>query len=253
VIAAVAGLGATPTPRSDAAAWRPHVREAAEYANERRGVVAFHVRTRDGDWGRRARRTFPSASVLKAMLLVTYLRQREVRGRRLTQAERRLLAPMIRRSDNAAASAIFVRVGTRRLRTLAKRSGMRRFTPVSPVWGLSRIDAEDQSRFFLEIDRLVPARHRRYAMGLLEHIVPSQRWGIARAQPPGWRLFFKGGWGSGSGLVDHQVALLTRGDERVSVAILTYANGSHAYGKETLRGVAERLLRGLSAARPRGR
>jgi hypothetical protein len=122
---------------------------------------------------------------------------------------------------------------------------MKRFTPASPVWGLSRIDAEDQSRFLLEIDRLIPLRHRRYAMGLLERIVPSQRWGIARVQPPGWRLFFKGGWGSGTGLVDHQVALLKRGDERVSVAILTYANGSHAYGKETLRGVAKRLLRGL--------
>jgi hypothetical protein len=236
-MAAPAGAGA--------ATWRPHVHDAAEYANQRRGIVAFQVRTAEGAWGRRARRTFPSASVLKSMLLVTYLRQRKVRNRPLTKAERRLLAPMIRRSDNAAASGIFVRVGLRRLRSLANEAGMRRFVPVSPIWGLSRIDAEDQSRFFLEIDRLIPPRHRRYAMGLLEQIVPSQRWGIARVRPPGWRLFFKGGWGSGTGLVDHQVALLTRGDERVSVAILTYANGNHAYGKETLRGMAKRLLRGL--------
>jgi hypothetical protein len=39
--------------------------------------------------------------------------------------------------------------------------------------------------------------------------------------------------------------LLTRGDERVSVAIFTYLDGSHPYGKETLRGIAERLLKGL--------
>ena len=62
----------------------------------------------------------------------------------------------------------------------------------------------------------------------------------------GWRLYFKGGWGSGTGWVDHQVALLTRGDERVSVAILTHLDGSHAYGKETLRGIAVRVLKGLS-------
>lgn len=122
---------------------------------------------------------------------------------------------------------------------------MRRFRPVTPVWGLSRVNAEDQARFFLHIDELIPARHRRYAMGLLEHVTPSQRWGIARARPPGWQLFFKGGWGSGTGWVDHQVALLTKGDQRVSLAILTYADGSHAYGKTTLRGVAKRLLRGL--------
>jgi hypothetical protein len=234
------------TPSAEAAAWRPHAKEAAHYAQQRHGVVAFDVRTPTHEWGRRSRRIFPSASVLKAMLLVAYLRQRDVGDRPLTGDERRLLAPMIRRSDNAAASAIFVKVGLRRLRVLARRSGMQSFTPVSPIWGLSRITAHDQASFFLRIDRLVPKRHRTYAMGLLEHITASQRWGIARATPPGWRLFFKGGWGSGSGLVDHQVALLTNGDQRVSIAILTYADGSHAYGKETLRGVAKRLLRGLA-------
>jgi hypothetical protein len=67
--------------------------------------------------------------------------------------------------------------------------------------------------------------------------------------PRGWTLHFKGGWGSGSGRVDHQVALLTRGAQRVSLAILTTAQGTHAYGRATLRGMAARLLRGLAARR----
>ena len=62
---------------------------------------------------------------------------------------------------------------------------------------------------------------------------------------PSWRVYFKGGWGSGTGAVDHQVALLTRGDERIAVAVLTASNGSHAAGKETLEGVFRRLLHGL--------
>ena len=239
--AAVAAL-ALPLPSQ---AWAPHVHDAASYAKQRRGIVSFAVRTAAHAYGFRARRTFPSASVLKAMLLVAYLNQRGLRDRPLKRADKRLLGPMIRRSDNAAASAIFVTVGPRRLSALARRAHMRRFRPVAPVWGLSRIDAEDQARFFLNIDGLIAPRHRVYAMGLLEHITPSQRWGIGRVQPAGWRLFFKGGWGSGSGLVDHQVALLTEGDRRVSLAILTYADGSHAYGKETLRGVAKRLLHGI--------
>jgi hypothetical protein len=57
-------------------------------------------------------------------------------------------------------------------------------------------------------------------------------------------LYFKGGWGSGTGWVDHQVALLTHGDERGSVAILTYHDGSRRYGEETLRGIALRLPNG---------
>jgi hypothetical protein len=183
--------------------------------------------------------------VLKAMLLVAYLDLPSVRARPLGARDRALLAPMIRRSDNAAAGRVLGLVGPGRLRALARRAGMRRFTPVTGIWGLSRIDAADQARFLLHIDSFVALRHRAYAMDLLSTIAPSQRWGIARVRPPGWRLYFKGGWGSGTGWVDHQVALLTRGDERVSVAILTYLDGSHPYGKETLCGVAQRLLEGL--------
>jgi hypothetical protein len=247
VLVAILAFALAAAPANAAPKWRPHVKQAAAYAAQRQGLVAFSVKTSQRTWGRRADRTFSSASVLKAMLLVSYLRQRDVRDRPLTDAERALLAPMIRRSDNAAASTILTRVGTSRLARFARKAGMRRFIPVTPIWGHSRITADDQSRFFFQIDRLVPTRHRAYAMRLLETITRSQRWGIALAQPPGWRLFFKGGWGSGTGLVDHQAALLTRGNERVSVAILTQANPDHAYGKETLRGVSKRLLRGIEA------
>ncbi len=67
-------------------------------------------------------------------------------------------------------------------------------------------------------------------------------------QPSGWALYFKGGWGSGSGAVDHQVALLRRGTRRIAVAIMTTSSPSHEYGKGTLEGVARRLLRGLGPA-----
>ena len=75
--------------------------------------------------------------------------------------------------------------------------------------------------------------------------MPSQRWGVARAVPRGWTLHFKGGWGSGTGWVDHQSALLTRGRRRVAISILTRDDGTHAAGNRTLRGVARRLSRGL--------
>jgi hypothetical protein len=221
------------------------VHEAAEYAKQRRGVVAFSVRTRGHVWGWHSQRTFPIASVLKPMLMLAYLDRPGVRSRALTRADKALLRPMITRSDNATASRILGAVGVGGLRRVARRARMTSFVPVTPVWGLSRTSAEDQSRFFLRIERLLPARHRAYAMKLLASVVPSQRWGIAQVPLPGWKLYFKGGWGSGTGAVDHQVALLARGDERVAVAVMTSSQGTHAYGKETLRGVAKRLLRGL--------
>jgi Beta-lactamase enzyme family len=231
--------------------WKPHVRDAAAYAATRAGGISFGVRTDRRLRGVGVRRTVPSASVLKAMLLVTYLRRPDVRGRPLRGDERALLGPMIRRSDNAAASRVCNIVGTSGLTRLARHTHMRRFHATRP-WGLSSIDVADQTRFFLHIDRYVPRRHRRYALRLLGSIVPSQRWGIGRVRPRGWALYFKGGWGSGTGWADHQVALLRRGRRHIAVAILITSSPSHEYGKETLRGIAARLLRGLRpGSRPR--
>ena len=97
-----------------------------------------------------------------------------------------------------------------------------------------------------------PRCHRAYGMHLLASITPSQRWGIGEVTPRGWTPYFKGGWGSGTGLLDHQVVLLKRGCARVSIAVLTMYDGSHAYGKDTLKGIFERLLRGSRRACARG-
>jgi hypothetical protein len=187
-------------------------------------------------------RGVPAASTLKAILLVAYLRR--AHDRPLTRGDRALLAPMVRRSDNVTATRVRDLIGNAGLKRFTVRAGMRRFSPHA-VWGLSRVDASDLTRFMLHVDALTPRRHRAYALRLLRTIVPSQRWGIAKVSPRGWTLHFKSGWGSGTGAVDHQVALLTRGDQRVAVAVTTTANGSHAAGKQTLRGVTRRLLAGL--------
>lgn len=229
------------------AAWRPDVGAARAYAAHRVGDVSFVVRTPRHVYGHRGTHVVPSASVVKAMLLVAYLNRRGVRGRDLRDSDRALLGPMIRRSDNAAATRARDIVGNGALTRLARRVGMRRFR-TARTFGATRICAADQARLFLTIDRFVVARHRGYAMHLLNTVIASQRWGIARVRPRAWSLYFKGGWGSGSGAVDHQVALLRRGRRRVAVAILTTGSPSKAYGDRTLQGVARRLLRGLGAS-----
>ncbi len=240
LLAAAAVAAASPP-----AGWTPDVAAAREFAAGRTGEVAFHVRTEAGRWGRDADRTVASASVVKAMLMVAYLDRPGVRHRELGAADRRLLRPMIRRSDNVAATRVRDIVGNSALRRLARRARMTRFA-THRLWGLSRITARDQTRMWLRFESFVPRRHRATAMKLLRSIVPSQRWGFGRvALPEGWQLHFKGGWGSGTGLVEHQVALLRRREERVALAILTTGSPSHDYGKATLRGIAARLLRGL--------
>jgi hypothetical protein len=191
----------------------------------------------------------PAASLMKTMFLAAYLRRGDVRGRALRASDRALLDPMIRRSDDATATRVRMLVGDARLRRLARATGMRDLR-LARIWGLSRTSARDQVELFRRLDDALPARHRAYARRLLETVVPSQRWGVGEVPlPAGWTLRFKGGWGSGTGAVDHQAALLAGADgRRVALAITTTDSGTHAAGKETLRGVATRLLRGLAPA-----
>lgn len=229
--------------------WRPDMRAALDYTRTRVGDIAFAVRTDGRFYGYRPDHVEWSASVVKAMLMVAYLDQPQVARRPLNSYDDSLLRPMITVSDNNAATTVRGIVGNGALQALASRVGMTHFATAA-IWGETQITARDQTRFFLHIDRYITPRHRRYGMHLLASVVPSERWGIGEVAPKGWTLYFKGGWGYGTGLLDHQVVLLKRGCARVSIAVLTMHDGSHAYGKATLRGIFARLLRRLPTRFP---
>ena len=218
---------------------------AKRYAQARPGTVTLSLRVGDRAYGHRAARTVPAESLMKTVLMAAYLRRPEVRGRPLTRADRRLLEPMIRWSDNGTAERALEVVGLAGELAVARAAGMRDFVPFS-VSGTSFTSARDQSLLFWRLPRIVPRRHRAYAMTLLRTVVRPQRWGIGQAVPRGWRLHLKGGWdATGS----HQSALLTRGRRQVALAVTTGDGGGHAVAAETLRGVASRLLRGLARSR----
>jgi hypothetical protein len=223
--------------------WRARVADAAAFARGRTGSVSFALvdeRRRLHGFGANA--TYSSASLVKAMLLTAYLNQGSVRGRRLRPADRRLLGPMIRVSDNDAATAVYLRVGDAGLERLARRARMKAFA-VSGYWGYAQITAADQARLFAGLNRLVPRQFLADARGLLASIVSWQSWGIPEVARPHWRTFFKGGWRrSPRGQLVHQAARLERGKLSIAIAVLTDGNPSQAYGRETVRGIAARLV-----------
>jgi beta-lactamase class A len=225
--------------------WHKRVRDATSFLAGRTGSASFAVIDERGrTHGFRRGVQYSSASLVKAMLLVAYLERKDVRRRHLHPAERRLLGPMIRVSDNDAATAVYDRVGPGGLTRLAHRAGMRRFA-ANPVWGGCQVTARDQARFFLRIRRLLPERHRKYGLGLLRSIDASQRWGMPPAIPAGWGIYFKGGWfRDDDGWRVHQAALLRRGGRRIAIAVLTRGSPSLEYGAATITGVTSRLLRG---------
>lgn len=230
--------------------WAKRIAAAERFADARAGTISFAVVDESGRLrGDEPDRVHHSASVVKVMLLIAYLREAEVRDDELTASERRILGPMIKRSDNGSANAIYTRVGAEGLHDLARDAGMDSFT-TQPTWGLSTITAGEQARFFFRLERYIPRRHRPYAMRLLTRIVPRQRWGIPPVAPRGWKLHFKGGWSGRPNWRINQVMLLRKPRRRFAVAILTRDQPSKRYGIQTVRGVAKRLLRGYNRITP---
>lgn len=223
--------------------WADRLAAATRFAAQRTGDVGFAVIDEHGtlrSYHPDAR--FESASVVKVMLMAAYLRQASVSDRELDDADRRLLAPMIKQSANGPASEIYQRVGAGAFYELAREAGMKGFS-TSPFWGASTITARGQARFLYELERYLPERHRDYALGLMADIVAPQRWGIPHALPLGFSIHFKGGWAPEDGAWKiNQVALLVNGERRLSLAVLTRGNPSPGYGHATVRGIAERLL-----------
>jgi hypothetical protein len=214
------------------------LRRAFAWAATRAGRVSVAVVDSRGNLhGLRPRQPFVSASVVKAMLLVAYLRSHPAPSASM----RGVLRRMIEFSDNAAADVVYGVVGRRGLLTLAHRAGMRDFRPWGG-WITTRITAADMAVFFRDMERYIPGRARRFANGLLAGVTPSQSWGIpAAARPLGYRVFFKGGW-LGAWVLANQAARVERGGVRLGLAVFTDGNPGSQYGLDTIRGVTARLL-----------
>lgn len=222
------------------------INAAESFLNARAGRNGFAVVNTSGQLsGIRMHDRFHSASLVKAMLLVAYLRMLDAQHRGLDSASTSLLYPMIHVSDNNAASAVFAIVGGSGLTALAQAAGMTDFA-LDPggAWGLTQISAADQARFFYEQDQLIPAQFDAYARGLLSGISADQSWGIPAAARPAFEVFFKGGWLPETGWTINQAARLERPGQKIALSILTSGDPSMLYGEQTLQGVTARLIAG---------
>ena len=217
---------------------------ATRWLRSRTGVTALAVVDTSGRLhGYDADEQFVTASVVKAMLLVAYLRTYSSLSSEATAT----LTNMIEVSDNNAAFELYRLLGSSGMYAVAHAAAMRHFW-VARDWTYAEITAADQARFFYEMDHLIPARYDTFARDLLSHVAAYESWGIpTMARPAGWTVFFKGGWrGTERGQLVHQVARLERPGEKFSIAVMTDGDPDMDYGIATIQGVAARLL-GISA------
>jgi hypothetical protein len=222
------------------------VSRAASYLRSRTGRTAFAVVDSEGRLsGVNVHWTFLTASVVKAMLLVEYLRRLDAHGQHHVDSySNSFLYPMIHISDNNAATQCWQIVGDSGLYDIAGLAHMTDFS-VSGSWGTALLSPADQARFFFEMDSLIPREFVGYARFLLSTIDPSQSWAMpAVARPLGYRVFFKdGSEPTGLGQLVHQVARLEGHHRTFAMAVMTDGDPSMQYGIDTIQGVTATLLR----------
>ncbi len=221
------------------------IARAERYLAGRTGRAALAVIDSEGRLsGANLHGTFITGSVVKAMLLVAYLRRLNAIGQHsLDRVSNSFLYPMIHVSDNSAATKCWTIVGNAGLHSVAAAAGMTNFS-VTTDWGSAMFSAADQAKFFFEMDSLIPPEFVGYARQLLSTIAAYESWGIpAIARPLGYTVFFKGGWRPSPDVyLVHQIARLEGHHHTFSIAVMTDGDPGMGYGIDTIQGVTQSLL-----------
>ncbi|MCP2365666.1 hypothetical protein HD597_012686 [Nonomuraea thailandensis] len=224
------------------------------YLRERpgRAALAVHDRTTGARYAFREHTPFMLASVAKVDILLAFLLGEH--GRRLSAYERRLTSRMIRYSDNDCAHELYVTIGGRDgLDRALRRLGVHHTRPGSGLsWGATHSRPSDQVKV---LERLtdpggpLPARSRRYALGLMSSVAPSQAWGVSAAASGG-DVALKNGWlpaeaHDGLWTVNSVGRLVVRGHELL-IAVLSERNPAMDDGVATVERMARLVVRTLT-------
>ncbi|MGW1598819.1 serine hydrolase [Streptomyces sp. NPDC002343] len=190
-------------------------------------------------------RPYDTASIVKVDILAALLLRAQDAGRPLSGAERDLAEPMIRRSDNAAANALWRRIGRAGgLAAANERLGLTSTTGgPGGKWGLTRTTASDQVRLLRAVfgpggtvrrgSGGLDAASRAYVRTLMSRVVPGQTWGVPAAGDARARPVLKNGWlqRTTTGRWDvNSVGEVSVGKHRYLVAVLSDGNASMGAG-----------------------
>jgi hypothetical protein len=159
---------------------------------------------------------------------------------------------MITRSDNGAASRLWAELGHRYLQHFLNLARMTH-TVLGPdgAWGLTDITAADETlllRLLLEQNPVLTAAARGYALNLMAHVIPAQRWGVPAGAPTSLTVHVKNGWLplATHGWRIHSIGCFTGRGGGYSIVVLTQDNPTMGYGIATIEAIAEVINRDLN-------
>ncbi|MEU1587054.1 serine hydrolase [Micromonospora sp. NPDC005710] len=215
-------------------------------ALDRQGTAAVTVGTR----------RFETASIVKVNILAALLLRQNPPGRALSADTRRLAEAMIVSSDNDAAGALWQRIdGSRGLAAANRALGLRETKP-SVHWGITTTTAADQLRLLTALtspDGPLTPQDRTFVMGLMQKVIPDQRWGVTAARETGSRSsYVKNGWDTvdvddGRWLVN-SIGRIVEARHDWLIAVLSDHHVSQKEGIRVVERAATYVLKELRAA-----
>ncbi|WP_329496149.1 serine hydrolase [Kitasatospora herbaricolor] len=197
---------------------------------------------------------FDSASVVKATIMGAVLRRADEEGRPVTAWEEDNLRPMITKSDNAAATALWLDLGRPRLEAFLRLAGLTdTVLGADDHWGLTQVTAADELKvldLYTDNPSVLSPESRAYGLDLMSQVVPEQRWGAPYGAPAGVTVHVKNGWlqRATHGWRVHSLGIFTGPGRNYRMAFLTHDNPTEAYGISTIQRVAQVVHRELDAA-----
>ncbi len=213
--------------------------------NERSGVISAYVLdlgTGDAYAYRPGQRDI-TASIVKVEILGTLLREAQAQGRGLNQTEQSLALSMIEDSDNDSATDLWTEEGGAPAVVGFDTTVGMSSTTVSYAWGLTVTTAADQVALLdhlVEANSVLTAASRAYELGLMEHVTPSQAWGVSAGVAPGVTVALKNGWlPVGADWEVNSIGWVDGDGHDYLIAVMSSGNPSEGYGIESISLVAE--------------
>ena len=183
-----------------------------------------------------------TASTVKVDILGTLLARAQAEGRGLTAEEQSLAVPMITQSLDSAANALWVRLGPGAVSAFERGSGLTSTVPATDgVWGTTTTTALDRIamiRSLVNPGGVLNDASKAYILNLMEHITPSQDWGITGGVPAGVTVALKNGFSVINGWQINSFGWVNGQGRNYFIAALTDGNPTEAYGIDTINGIS---------------
>jgi len=180
----------------------------------------------------------PTASMVKIDILAALLDRNAKLGRSLTASDKTTAALMVEDSDNDAATILFNELGGPTVLNAFNRSIGMTQTTSEWNWGATMTTPYDEIallRTLLLPNQVLSDADRNYVLGLMEHVVGYQRFGVGAGLPPEALVGLKNGWfpySNGWGINSAGYVML--GNTEYLIAVQTGGNPNQQYGRDTV-------------------